>query len=211
MRGFCAVLIAGAMLQLASGAAGGTRSFALFDGRTLRGWEQGGRHAFNVESGMIVGRRLEGADRDKNFLCTTREYGDFQLTARFRLVGGQDANTGIQFRTVRLNAASEVSGYQADAGQGFWGNLFDEGRRNEKLVRGNQDKLKAVIRPGGWNRYDITASGRHIVLKLNGMTTVDYREDDPSIPRAGVICLQVHNGGPMRVYFNDIRLRAIGG
>ena len=158
---------------------------------------------------MILGDRPIGANHDKAFLCTTRDYADFRLSARFRLVGGEDANTGIQIRTRRLDAATEVSGYQADAGQGFWGNLYDEGRRKEKLVRADQAKLRKVVRRGGWNRYEILASGPHIVLTLNGVTTADYREANAAVPRTGLICLQVHNGGPMRVYFKHLRLTPV--
>jgi hypothetical protein len=197
-------LAAVALFPLLSAASDGP--VRLFDGRTLNGWEQGDHTSFRIEHGMIVGGQLSGPIARKTFLCTTKSYGDFRLTARFKLVGADDANTGIQIRTRRLDAASEVSGYQADAGQIFWGTLFDEGRRKEKLARGDQDKLRPFIHFGGWNRYEIIAQGRHIVLKLNGIQTVDYTEPDPAIPQTGLICLQVHNGGPMLAWFKDLAL-----
>jgi hypothetical protein len=48
-----------------------------------------------------------------------------------------------------------------------------------------------------------------IRLTLNGVTTVDYREEDEAIARAGIIALQVHAGGPMRVEFRKLRIREL--
>ena len=39
----------------------------------------------------------------------------------------------MQFRTKRIPKHHEVIGYQADIGQGYWGALYDESRRNKVL------------------------------------------------------------------------------
>src|SRR5574342_448344 len=55
------------------------------------------------------------------FLCTTRTFGDFELRLKFKLLGGDSANAGVQFRTKRIPNNHEVIGYQADMGSGWWG------------------------------------------------------------------------------------------
>ena len=63
-----------------------------------------------------------------------QEYGDFELRLKFKLLGGDGANAGVQFRTKRIPNHHEVTGYQADMGAGWWGALYDESRRNKMLV-----------------------------------------------------------------------------
>ncbi len=58
------------------------------------------------------------------FSAPRRLYGDFELKVKFKLVGDKEkANAGVQFRTKRIPNHHEVSGYQADVGQDYWGAL----------------------------------------------------------------------------------------
>ena len=117
-------------------------------------------------------------------------------------------NSGVQFRSKRVADSSEVSGYQADIGEQYWGCLYDESRRNKVLAQAPAtlaDKLKK----NDWNTYTIRAVGPRITLAINGVTTVDYTEPDASIPRTGVVALQVHSGPPLRVAFRKIRIKEL--
>jgi hypothetical protein len=176
----------------------------LFNGKDLSGWE-GDRKLWKVEDGSIVG--LSPGIQRNQFLATEKTYGDFELRLEFRLQDGK-GNTGVQFRSKRVPGSSEVEGYQADLGEKYWGCLYDEHRRNRVLVQA-ADGLDDVLKKDGWNTYVIRAEGDHVVLKINGHTTVDYREPDAAIPRTGVIALQVHSGPPMRIDFRNIRIRSL--
>lgn len=177
----------------------------LFNGKDLSGWE-GDASLWKVDNETIVGD--SPGIKHNQFLCTKEEYGDFELKVEFRLKDGV-GNSGVQFRTKRLPNSTEVSGYQADIGEKYWGCLYDESRRNKVLVAAPVE-LEASLKKGDWNEYTIRAEGEHITLRLNGMTTVDYKEPDPSIARKGIIALQVHSGGPLRVEFRKIRLKPLG-
>ena len=178
---------------------------ALFNGKSLDGWE-GDTKIFRVEQGAIVAGTLDNKIARNEFLCTTRTFGDFELRLKFRLLGGDTANAGVQFRTKRIPNNHEVSGYQADMGVGWWGALYDESRRNKVLVGPDQAKMKDVVKIGDWNDYVIRAEGKHIQLRLNGMQTVDYTETDPQIESSGVICLQIHGGPPSQAEYKDISI-----
>jgi hypothetical protein len=141
------------------------------------------------------------------FLATRKSYGNFELQLEFRLNEGK-GNSGVQFRSKRVADSSEVSGYQADIGEQYWGCLYDESRRNKVLAQAPAalaDKLKK----NDWNTYTIRAVGPRITLAINGVTTVDYTEPDASIPRTGVVALQVHSGPPLRVAFRNIRIKEL--
>ena len=178
----------------------------LFNGKDLTGWEGGDREVWKVVDGKIVGD--SPGIKHNNFLSTAKTYGDFELRLEFHLHAGK-GNTGIQFRSKRVPNSHEVSGYQADIGEKYWGCLYDESRRNKILVQAPTDITK-VIKSDDWNTYVIRATGNHIVLTFNGLKTVDYMEPDDAIARTGIIALQVHSGGPLRVEFRNLRIKDLG-
>ena len=168
------------------------------------GWE-GDTSLWAAKDGKIVGTST-GLNHNE-FLATKASYRDFILQLTFRVRGDDSANSGVQFRSVRI-PGTEMSGYQADVGQGYWGCLYDESRRNKILVQAS-DKATAAIHKGEWNHYAIRAMGGKITLYLNGVESVTYTEPDPAIARDGKIALQIHAGKPMTVEFKDIQIQPL--
>ncbi len=183
----------------------GPKPVAIFDGKSFAGWE-GNLAIFRIEDSAIVGGSMKDTIARNEFLCTTKAYGDFELRLKVKLVGGESANAGIQFRTKRIPNNHEVSGYQADMGTGWWGALYDESRRNKVLTGPDQNKMKEVIKSDGWNDYVIRAEGTHIQLSINGVPTVDYVEEDPAVETRGLICPQIHAGPPSEAWYTDITI-----
>jgi len=180
---------------------------SLFDGKTLAGWE-GSNEVFRIEDGAVVGGTLSAKVAHNDFLCTIASYDDFELRLQCKLLG-ENANAGIQIRSRRVPDHYEVSGYQADMGQQYWGCLYDESRRNKVLACPDPAKIAEVVRVGGWNDYVIRCEGKRIQLWLNGLQTVDYTEPDDAIPQSGVIGLQIHGGPPSEAWYRNIRIRPL--
>jgi hypothetical protein len=185
-----------------------SRPVSLFDGKTFGGWE-GNMAIFRIEDGAIVGGSLKQKIARNEFLCTTRTFEDFELRLKFKLLGGDAANAGVQFRTKRIPDNHEVVGYQADMGSGWWGALYDESRRKKVLKGPDKERMKAIVKAGDWNDYVIRAEGRRIQLWINGVQTVDYTEQDPSIESRGIICPQIHAGPPSEAWYKDITIREL--
>ena len=183
----------------------GATPVPIFDGKSFTGWE-GNLSIFRIEDGAIVGGSMKDKIARNEFLCTTQTYGDFELRLKFKLLGGDAANAGVQFRTKRIPNDHEVSGYQADMGAGWWGGLYDESRRKKTLSAPDQEKMKQIVKPAEWNDYVIRAEGSHIRLWINGVQTVDYVEPDASIETRGVICPQIHAGPPSEAWYKDIAI-----
>ncbi|AMV39302.1 family 16 glycoside hydrolase [Planctomyces sp. SH-PL62] len=174
---------------------------SLFNGRDLDGWE-GDETVWSARDGMIVGK---SAGLDHNvFLAYKQPFRDFVLSLSFRVIDGK-GNSGVQLRSVRV-PGTEMSGYQADIGDGYWGSLYDESRRNRTLVKGSPEAL-AKLNKAGWNHYVVRAFGDRITIYLNGAVAVDYKETDPAIARDGLLALQVHSGDPMEVQFKDVMIQ----
>ena len=178
------------------------KGVSIFDGKTFEGWE-GPLNAFRIEDGAIVGGTLKAPIPRNEFLSTAREYGDFELRLKFRLFG-KDPNAGVQFRSRRVPNSNEMSGYQADLGQNYWGCIYDESRRNRVVAQANAQELRKVLKLEDWNEYVIRCEGSHIRLWINGYQTVDYTEQDERIERTGVIGLQIHSGQPSEAWYKDI-------
>jgi hypothetical protein len=201
------LLVLAAILPVASAhpSAQDRKPVPLFDGRTFAGWE-GNLQIFRIEDGAIVGGSMAGTILRNEFLCTNKTFGDFELRLKVKLLGGDRANAGVQFRTSRIPNHHEVSGYQADMGTGWWGALYDESRRNKILAGPDQSRMQAVVKSGDWNDYVIRAEGARIQLWINGVRTVDYVEADPAVARSGVVCPQIHSGPPSEAWYRDITL-----
>ncbi|HEX3149985.1 MAG TPA: DUF1080 domain-containing protein [Gemmataceae bacterium] len=177
---------------------------SLFNGKDLTGWE-GDEKTWRVEDGAIAGGSLDAVVPRNEFLCTTKTYDHFELKVTFKLLGDKDkANGGVQFRTKRIPKHHEVSGYQADIGQNYWGALYDESRRNKVLAGPKAEDLPKIIKLNEWNEYRIRAEGPRIQLWLNGTQTVDFTETDSKVEQTGILGLQVHGGGKTKVLYKDI-------
>jgi hypothetical protein len=182
---------------------------AIFDGRTFAGWE-GNLDVFRIEDGAIVGGTLKTPIARNEFLCLQQEHGDFELRLKVRLLGDPaGANAGIQIRSRRVPNHHEMSGYQADMGQQYWGCLYDESRRNRVLAQANRAELDKVLALDGWNDYVIRCEGRRIRLWINDCRTVDYTEPEEGIEQTGLIGLQIHGGPPAEAWYKDVFLRRI--
>jgi hypothetical protein len=179
----------------------------LFNGRNLDEWIVDTPGLWRVQDGGITG--VSPGLKYNDFLRTKKHYRNFILKTRFQMVSESDrANSGIQFRSKPVPGSHEVSGYQADIGQQYWGCLYDESRRNRILAKASPEALASLDKKG-WNEYEIMADGRRIVLKLNGIVSVDYVEAEDGIEDTGFIALQLHSGPPLTVHFRNLLIREL--
>jgi hypothetical protein len=182
----------------------------LFNSKDFSGWEGDTEKTWKIEEGCTVGGSLVQQVPRNEFLCTKTSYGDFELKVIFKLTGDRTkANAGVQFRTKRIPKHHEVSGYQADVGQDYWGALYDESRRNKVLAKPDPKLIEKLVKHNDWNEYLIRCEGPRIRLWLNGMQTVDYTEEDDKIDRNGIIGLQIHGGAKAKVYYRSVVIEEI--
>ncbi len=184
----------------------------LFDGKSFAGWE-GDLKTFRIEDGTIIGGTMKEKIPRNEFLCTKQEFGDFELRLQAKLAG-DGANAGVQFRTKRIPNHHEVSGYQCDMGhmegRCIWGSLYDESRRKKFLIHGDKDKVEKAYKPCEWNDFVIRCEGPRVQIWLNGVPTIDYKEEDENVERTGVIAVQIHGGPLSEASYRKIRIKRLG-
>ena len=195
-----------ALLSLALTLAASANPVPLFDGKTFTGWEGDTNTVWRIEDGALIAGSLTAKQEKNNFLATTKTYGDFELTLKWKLEGTEGfVNGGVQFRTERIPNHHEVSGYQADLGKGYDGALYDESRRKKILAQPTPEVLAQAQKPvGEWNDYRIRAEGKRIQIWLNGIQTVDYTETEPNIAPSGIIAVQIHGNATSIVRYKDL-------
>lgn len=215
----CVALLAAPML-----AADAPGKVALFDGKSLTGWEvRGGKATYRVDNGAIVGTTVEGSPN--TFLCTTKNHGDFEL--EFEVLCDRELNSGVQIRShvyeqdtmlpgeKRTRPRGTVYGYQCEiAAQatGTAGNFWDEARRKRWLDDfASKPQARQAYKDGQWNHYRIVAQGDRIRSWVNGVPCADFRDKEDA---TGFIGLQVHGikpgTGPYQVRWRNITLRELG-
>lgn len=180
----------------------------LFDGKTFAGWEGDTVKTWRISDGMLIGGSLTEDVPHNEFIATTKTYKNFILKLKFKLSGTEGfINTGVQFHSQRIaDPAYEMTGYQADLGDGYWACLYDESRRDKVLSYADTNLVKNVLRKGDWNEYEVRSENGRIQIKLNGKQTVDYTEPDAKIPQSGHIAFQIHGGGKAEVSYKDVYL-----
>jgi hypothetical protein len=186
---------------------------SLFDGKTFAGWEGDTNKTWRIADGAFVGGSLTAKVPRNEFLRTKRSYTNFVLRLKIKLVGtpaGGFVNAGVQVRSQPAkDPPNEMVGYQCDAGEGWWGALYDESRRNKVLVKPEPKAVEKALKKEDWNVYLIRCEGLRIRTWLNGEAMIDYTEPDDSLEQFGLIGLQVHGGGPTEVTYKDITIEEL--
>ncbi|HEV8000684.1 MAG TPA: SUMF1/EgtB/PvdO family nonheme iron enzyme, partial [Planctomycetaceae bacterium] len=184
-----------------------SRSNTFFNGKNLAGWE-GLKGFWQVEDHALVGRVPEGAKSAHTFLCSKREFSDFEVRFRARLAGGV-GNSGFQFRSkFRDPKTFWLVGPQCeicvqDRNRKYpTGSLVTEPTGEPSLAPVAAD-VDRIFKLADFNDFEIRCVGKHVRIKVNGLTTVDA--DFPSMLDEGFIGWQMHGKNPPReVTFKDI-------
>jgi hypothetical protein len=169
----------------------------LFDGSTLKGWEQHQASdkdpaaTWGVANGAIF---CEGDLR--GWLGTADSYADYNLKVDFK--AGAKINSGVFLRSQKTGGIPAKTGYELQ----IWD--FRPTYKTGALVDAIEAKPTKIL-ADQWNSYDITADGDHFIVILNGDTVLDGRDSKHA---SGVVGLQYNTGGG-KIEFRNIKIKPI--
>jgi hypothetical protein len=213
-----AAAIAGAISSIAVEPVSEQGFTPIFDGKTLDGW-QNGKDGYIVEDECIVSQ-----PKGSGNLATVKEYSDFHLKFEFKLTPG--ANNGIGIRVPdeipneRLDPAFKGIEIQVldDASDKYAGKI-KEWQHHGSVYGVVAAKTGFLLPAGQWNKEEIIAEGKHIIVILNGETIVDADvakasengtldgKAHPGLARdSGHICFCGHGA---EVWFRNLRIREL--
>ena len=125
------------------------------------------------------------------YLTSDRSYKNFVLSIEFRC--GNDANSGVFVRSPQESGGYEVQIWRRQPA----------GYNTGAIVGTAKTARDFTFNPDQWNRYQVTAEGNHLVVVLNGETTLDI--SDAKFPE-GHLRLQ-YQQFPMA--FRNIKIRPL--
>lgn len=175
---------------------------ALFNGENLDGWKIHGTEKWFVDEGNLVCE--SGKDKEYGYLATEKQFKDFILRLEFKQES--NGNSGVFFRS-SLDG-TKITGWQVEVAPE--GN--DSGGIYESYGRGwlhqIPDEREGILKEGEWNEMIIKVKDDRVMTWLNNELMTDIRDD--KIGEAnGVIALQIHDGGGVRVRWRNLYLKEI--
>lgn len=185
---------------------------SLFDGKSLDGWAvKSGYATYKVEDGAIVG--TTATNSPNTFLCTTRNYGDFEMTMEVKLDDG-GLNSGLQIRS-KLKGdqyGGRVYGPQVEICPGVAGYIYGEATGKGWL---SQERPAHKLFPlKEWVPFRILAVGPKIETWISGTKVADLTLEEALATehKEGLFGLQVHGvgaKGPFTVRWKNIFIKPL--
>jgi hypothetical protein len=124
------------------------------------------------------------------------------------------SNSGIFFHTENPAGKNKVTkGYECQ----ICGDSYAKDPKKTGSLYDIEDVKESAAKDDEWSTYVIRVEGKHIVLQVNGKTTVDYTEPDPPnrkkgregrVISSGTFALQAHDP-TSKVAFRSTRVKVL--
>jgi len=178
----------------------------IFNGKDLTGWKKNGDETWLAEQGTIL---CESTANKYGYLTTEQTYRDFTLRLKFK--GEAAGNSGVfvhaKITGIDPQHGPDIEGMQVEVDPNVGkhtGGLYESGGRG--WVAMPTAEGEQALKPGEWNDLEVSVHGAHLVTQLNGTKIVDFTDSSPKFVD-GVIGLQIHTGGGVRVRWKDIYIQ----
>lgn len=174
----------------------------LFNGKNLDGWQVHGTEKWYVENGELVCE--SGPDKQYGYLATDKTFKDFELTLQFKQLA--NGNSGVFFHS-SLDG-TKIAGWQAEVAPpgSSSGGIYESYGRGW-LIKPDPAKDKA-LKMGKWNKMKVRVVGNQVTTWLNGVQMIELN-DEKIGSKDGVIALQIHDGGGIKVRWKDIKVKEL--
>jgi Domain of Unknown Function (DUF1080) len=174
----------------------------IFNGKDLSGWKINGTEKWYVENGELVSE--SGPDKGYGYLTTEKPYRNFIITLDFKQEA--NGNSGVFIRS--SVEGTKVSGWQVEvAPPGLHtGGIYESYGRGWLIQPKAEDEK--VLKYEQWNTMKIEVKNDEVTSWLNGKQMVTYK-DDKIGEGTGVIALQIHDGGGIKVRWKNIKIKEL--
>ncbi|GGF09568.1 hypothetical protein GCM10011383_20950 [Hymenobacter cavernae] len=204
---------------------------AIFDGKTLRGWEYDTTY-WHVRDGVMVGEVTPATILKRNTFIIWRggQPRDFELLVDYRI--SALGNSGINYRSEEVpDLPYALKGYQADLDgrNRYAGQNYEERGRKFLALRGQRVRLvegqppqvldslgggraalQQHIKAGDWNQVHLVVKGNHMQHYINDVLMADVTDDDTANRKmSGWIGVQVHVGPPMKIEYKNFKIKML--
>jgi len=182
---------------------------SLFDGKTLNGWKVGNNaQTFSVQDGQIV---VHGSTAHLFYMgdYKNHDFKNFEMKADVMTYPG--SNSGIYFHT-----KYQESGFPDDGFEVQVNNSHSDWKRTGSLYD-IVDIKEVYVKDMEWFTLYTKVVGKHVVIKINDKTVIDYTEPEGYTPPKnhpgrkisdGTFALQGHDP-KSEVHFKNIMAKVL--
>ena len=179
----------------------------IFDGKSFKGWKASeNKDSWSIEEGAFV---CDGPRSHLFFMGADKPFKNFEFRCKVKTLPG--SNAGIYFHTRYQQEGWPKYGYESQV------NIT----HGDPIKTGSLYGVVNVSKPPAkdneyWTQH-IIVKGRHVVIKVNGKTLVDYTEPkyksafSKSFERrlgSGTFAFKAHDP-KSKVYFKDIQVKRL--
>ena len=174
----------------------------IFNGKDLSGWKINGTEKWYVENGELISE--SGPDKGYGYLTTEKPYKNFIITLDFKQEA--NGNSGVFIRS--SVEGTKVSGWQVEvAPPGLHTGGIYESYGRGWLIQPKAEDEKA-LKYEQWNTMKIEVKNDKVTSWLNGKQMVTLK-DQKIGEGTGVIALQLHDGGGIKVRWKNIKIKEL--
>jgi hypothetical protein len=190
------LLFAGVMLscQTSSSSGGG---ISLFDGKTLTGWDSGGRDGYSVADGAITIDGTSGGTLVYTGTVSAGKFKNFELSLDVKI--GGESNSGVLFHTDTELLFDK--GFEAQVNN----NSDNENKTGSILSHDFEAVIveKNMVAADTWFKYQIIVKGKKITTKINGKVAAEMILKEE--PGSGTFAFQGSDG---KVQYKNIKVKS---
>jgi len=179
----------------------------LWDGKTMDGWKANEhKDSWKIADGAIV---CHGERSHLFYVGEDKPFKNFEFECEVMTTPG--SNAGIYFHTKYQETNWPRFGQECQV------NVSQSDPKKSGSLYGVVDVLDPPLKDNEWYTTYIKVEGRHVIIKVNDTTTVDYTEPEgkeafsESFERRlgeGTFALQAHDPGS-KVYFRNLKVRRL--
>ena len=176
-------------------------------GKNFDGWKiNESKGSWSIEDGAF---KAKGPRSHLFYVGDDKPFVNFEL--KVDVLTKDNSNGGIYFHTQYQDSGWPKYGFEAQVN-----NSYKKDPRKTGSLYSVKDVLEAPAVDDKWFTEHISVKGKHVVIKVDGKTVVDYTEpadakagkDFTRVVGKGTFALQAHDPGST-VYFRNIRVKRL--
>lgn len=175
----------------------------MFDGKTWKGWKIAeNEKSFSIEDGAIV---AHGTRAHAFYVGNDRPFKNFEFKCEVQTK--ENSNAGIFIHTQFQEKDWPKIGYECQVN-----NTYNKDPQKTGGLYNTVKVLEAPAKDNEWFSYYIKVDGKHVTVKINDKTVVDY--DEPPNKEGtiklseGTFALQAHDPGST-VMFRNLQVKRL--
>ena len=179
-------------------------TISLFNGKDLTNWKIFGTELWWVEDGILICE--SGPERKYGYLGTERYYKNFDLLFEFKQES--DGNSGLFFRSILDD--TRISGWQVEIAPPYYdtGGIYESKPNGRGWLIQIPDEKETILQENEWNLMRVRVVEDEVTTWLNEVQMVNLK-DDAIAYGIGRIALQIHSGGPVKLYWRNLELKEL--